>query len=155
MQAITEASKVHEQWYVDAKNMTLDRLPGFLKGLTTEYKHDYGTICHAMAAASIATMWAIDSSETGGITGFQASCVMWQVMRHWLSIQGPARILQYEEMLFPQYEHKFRTIDCATWATLKAKAAETLTESGIHPDVRAHMESIVAGVVPFGYRVEG
>lgn len=156
MQAITEESKVHEQWYVDAKAVTADTLPAFITKLTTEYQHDYGTICHAVAAAGIAAMSAVNASPAGGITGFQASCIMWEFIKRWMHIDGPARLLQYDNMLFPQYEHKFRAIDKDTWEYLQAKATKDLADKveTLHPRVRAHMETIVAGTVPFGYRVE-
>src|SRR5690349_20327046 len=70
---ITEESGEHKQWYVDAHapEMTLETLPEFLRHLTEDYHHDYGTICHALAAGAIATAYAMDRSPQGGITGFQ------------------------------------------------------------------------------------
>ena len=156
MQAITEESKVHEQWYVDAKAMTVKALPAFIQKLTTEYQHDYGTICHAIAAAGIAAMWAVERAPCGGITGFQGGAVMWEVVSHWQNIEGPARLLEFEQMRFPQYASKFTAIPKSAWEYVQKKATDDLAgdRTYMHPNVVAHMESIVAGTVPFGYRVE-
>ncbi|SOY79970.1 hypothetical protein CBM2599_A120535 [Cupriavidus taiwanensis] len=154
--AIKEEDGLQQQWYEEAKKMTVEGLPAFIQKLTTEYVHDYGTICYAVAAAGIAAMHAVNKSDQGGITGFQAGCITWELLRHWSHIEAPARITEFRNMLFPQYEHKFCAISSETWEILQEEAKKSLAEKGdgIHPNVRAHMESIVAGTVPFGYRVE-
>lgn len=153
---IKEEDGLHAKWYEEAKKMTVDALPAFVQKLTTEYGHDYGTICHAVAAAGVAAMYAVNNSPAGGITGFQAGCITWEILRHWSHIEGPARILNYREMLFPQYERTFCAISTETWKYLRDEAAKALAEKdeAPHPNVRAHMECIVAGNIPFGYRVE-
>lgn len=76
VKTITEEDKVHENWYKEAKDMDMQKLPQFVNGLLEDYEHDYGTICHALSAAAVATMWAMNRDERqGGITGFQASCI--------------------------------------------------------------------------------
>lgn len=82
-QQITEEMKIQNEWYKEAKKQTVETLPEFVRHLTEDYSHDYGTICHAVAAAGIAAMYAVDNSPTGGITGFQAGCIMWKVIREW------------------------------------------------------------------------
>jgi len=156
MQIYTEESKIQDEWYAEAKAMTMDKLPAFLQKLTEDCKHDYGTICHAIAAAGIAAMWAVERAPVGGITGFQGGAIMWQVVEHWQGIKGPARLLEYELMRFPQYQAQFTTISKSTWEHLQKKAADDLAGdcNHMHPNVVAHMESIVAGTVPFGYRIE-
>lgn len=154
---ITEEQKIHDQWYVEAKKMTAEKLPEFIRKLTEDYGHDYGTICHAVAAAGIAAMWAVERSPMGGITGFQASCVIWSVIEKWGSFgEGPKRIVTYENMLYPQYDHKFeKTISAETWKWIQAQAEKKLEETSMmHDEVRAHLESIVAGQIPFGYTVK-
>jgi hypothetical protein len=168
LESITEEMKVHEQWYIDAGKVTLETLPEFLRHLTEDYKHDYGTICRAIAAGAVATAWAIDHSSVGGITGFQAGAVMWEFITHWMSEykDKPLKLVNYENMLFPQYEDKFdTTISPDTWQYLQKEARRMLDNkpekegvyevdhSQAHPAVRKHWQSIVDGKVPFGYRV--
>jgi hypothetical protein len=157
MQAITEkdSKDIIAQWYAEAKEQTVDTLPGFIARLTTEYGHDYGTIVHAITAAAVGAAWAVEHSPAGGITGFQGGAVMWEFMRHWNGVEAPARLVRYEEMLYPQYAYKFeKTINAATWAHLQERAKAKLAERDVmHPDVLAHMQSIVNGVVPFGYTI--
>ncbi len=155
MQEITEEMGIHEEWMVEAKQMNMEKLPEFLRKLTEDYNHDYGTICHAMAAAAIAAAWAVERSDQGGITGFQAGCVMWEMIEGWGTFdEGPKRMLAYKNMLYPQYANRFdRTISPDTWKWLREKAAESLKEPVMHDDVRNHMRSIVDGKVPFGFRI--
>lgn len=151
---ITEEMGVHKQWYEEAHDMTADRLPEFIRKLTEDYQHDYGTICHAVAAAAVAGAWSVERSPCGGITGFQAGAIMWEFMRHWNHVKGPARLLDYNDLLYPQYENKFRTISDETWQHIKDQARKNLDENGeAHPAVVAHWQSIMSGEVPFGLAI--
>jgi len=156
--AISEESKIQEEWYKEAREIdTPDKLHEFAKRLLEDYKHDYGTICHAASALAVAACWTIDGDkEEGGITGFQSSCIMWGFIRHWNSIEGPVRLVQYEDMLYPQYQHKFeKTISQNIFDRLQEKAKKELVDNHLTADrVRLHMESIVNGQVPFGYTIK-
>ena len=123
------------------------------------YDHDYGTIVHACTAAALAAAHCVDRSPAGGITGFQAGAVMWEFVSRWLHIEGPARILAYRNLLLPNNEGMFRRIRKDTWEWVQEEAARKLAtadDSGIHiyEDVKAHLESIVAGTIPFGMTLE-
>ena len=153
---ITEADGEHQKWYEQAREQTLATLPEFLRHLTADYEHDYGTIVHAVAAGAIAAAWAVNDAPCGGITGFQAGAVFWEFYANWMSERGPARLLKYDDMLYPQYAHKFaETITASTWKYLREKAAELLREhsSEAHGAVVEHWRQIAAGVPPFGYVV--
>jgi hypothetical protein len=115
-----------QDWYKHAKEMTIDKLPEFLKQLSEDYNYDYGTICHAITSAGIAAMSAINNTEQGGITGFQASCIMWEFIKRWMHYDSPMRLVQYNDMLYPQYEYKFKSISKNIWKWLQEKAKENL-----------------------------
>lgn len=154
---ITEEMGVHEAWYDEAARMDMKHLPAFLKKLTTSYEHDYGTICHAVAAAAVGAAWAVERSPQGGITGFQGGAIMWQFIKNWDNIYklGPARITRTEDMLYPQNAHKFNTITPSAWEWLKDEARKKVESADTaHPEVKAHWVSILLGKVPFGYTVE-
>lgn len=160
---ITEQDGVHKQWYVDAKRITLETLPEFLRHLSEDYEHDYGTVCHALAAGAVATAWAMNRSPgaRGGITGAQAGAVMWQFIKGWMDSEyadSPLlRLQNFADMLYPQYEYKFthRTIPPSVWKWLQAEAAKNLAEttSLTHRDVLVHWQRILDGIVPFGFCV--
>lgn len=152
---ITEESGEHKAWAQEAKNQTMESLPAFMSKLADGYEHDYGTICHALSAAAVGAASALNNSAQGGITGFQAGCVMWGFIQTWMNYQDtPLLLMNMNDMLYPQYENKFRTISAETWGHLQKKAAENLSAIGGHEAVRDHWASIVAGRVPFGFRVE-
>jgi hypothetical protein len=155
--AITEKDHEQDKWYEQAHKMTLDDLPIFLGHLVNDYSHDYGTICHAIAAGAVAAANAINSSDAGGITGFQASAVMWEFITKWANKDGPLRLLEYSNMLYPQYGHTYWTISPDTWKWLQEQAAKKLNDRDppqATAEVVAHWQSIVNGRVPFGYRIE-
>lgn len=160
-EAVGEPIKPTEQelrvlWREEADSQTLESLPGFLKKLS-EYPHDYGTICVALGAGALGTCRAMDQAPSGGITGFQAGAVFWEFYRGWISCDdGPAKLVKYNDLLYPQYESEFeKTISEDTWKWLKEKAQENLENNNhAHPDVVAHWQSIVDGVIPFGFRVK-
>lgn len=158
-QLITEEMKVHEEWYEEAKKVTLEELPSFINHLVNDYGHDYGTICHALTAGAIATMYAMDKSDCGGITGFQASCIMWLFIRHWCKTNNKCgmKLIDYDNFLYPQNGEYFdKVINADVFKKLQECAKENLNNVGstcVHDKVSAHWRSIVDGVVPFGYRV--
>lgn len=156
---ITEDMGLQKEWYERAKSMRLEDFPEFFREMTEDYIHDYGTVCHAMAAIGLAAMWAFNKSEgaRGGITGFQAGCVMWEVIRHmnYEDNKRGLRLLNMDDLLYPQYEHKFRSISSDAWEAVQKEARKRLSERGAaHPNVVAHWKSIVNGEIPFGLRVE-
>lgn len=165
MQEITEEMGIHKEWY-EAKPRTPDELAAFVTKLLTEYHHDYGTICHAAAAAAVAACRTVNADENqGGITGFQAGAIMWEFVRHWLHEKGPMRMQRMEHLLFPQYGDEFRTIPLATFRWLQDEAKKKLAEEPVrldpdepgvspHPDVIAHWNRIVDGEVPFGLQIK-
>ena len=65
------------------------------------------------------------------------------------------KIVDYDEMLYPQYEYKYqRTMRRDIFDALQKTAKKRLEESEYaHPDVIKHWKSIVDGNVPFGYVV--
>jgi hypothetical protein len=140
------------------KKGTPESIDKFIQELHENYEHDYGTICHAMAAVAVQAARKFNEGPQGGITGFQAGAVMWEFVKEFMHIDGPMKLVQYNEMLYPQYFSKFdSTISKEIWKSLQAKAMENLVKAGnnesTHPSVIAHWKSIVEGVVPFGYVV--
>lgn len=160
MQAINETDNQTEiaAWYIDAKAQTTTTLPEFIRHLTEDYKHDYGTIVSAFAAIGVAACSAADKTPQGGITGFQAGGVMWKFMRYYNGVETPARLVRYRDMLYPQYAQQFeKTIDADTWSELQAMAKSKLAAADgadMSGPVAEHMRAIVRGVVPFGYAVK-
>lgn len=157
-QNITEEMNVQSTWYTEAHNVkTPDELKGFIEHLINDYNHDYGTICHAMAAAALAGAWCVDKSPNGGITGFQAGVIMWQFIKQWNGLAGPAKLVDYEKMLYPQYEENFKTeISKETAQWLREQATEKLKNNKpMDPQVQHHMKKISKGWIPFNFTVKG
>lgn len=159
VQAITEEDEIHQYWYVEAREMTPEKLPAFIEKLTTQYDHDYGTIVHAVTAAAVAAAWAMNSSKQGHITGFQAQCVMWGFIKEWMNYKdAPLRLTQYKYLLYPQYEKSFTTIAPGVHEYIRKEANRLLLEepdSPVSADVVAHWRKLANGEVPFGLKVEG
>ena len=135
---------------------TFDDLTAFLKYVEENCNCGYGEAPRAMAQASVAVAWYL--ANKFGITGFQAGFVMWDFICDWLYSNNKCglKIVDYDDMLYPQYEDKFqKTISSYVWADLQKQAKQNLEDSGYaHPNVIAHWQSIVDGNVPFGYEIE-
>ena len=152
-----ESEGTYHVWYEEAKKQTPETIGAWLAKFTDgTYGYDYGTICHAMAAAAIGAAWAVERGPGGGITGFQAGAVMWQFVRYWdaMGTDGPMRLLKFEDVLYPQYEHGWNAMSADTWRWVQEEAAKLLAGDRGAEGVRAHWQSIVDGIVPFGLRVE-
>lgn len=151
-------SKMREL-YKEATKQTPDTIGDFVKHAMCDYQHGYGSVCVAVAACALAGVYAANSLPQGGITGFQAGFIMFEFARQ-LCYPGNKcglRMINYDDMLYPQYKYKFsQTISKETFEALQKAADEKLKADGemAHPIVEEHWESIVSGNVPFGYKIE-
>lgn len=143
-------------WQNRAKSIeTIEEFAAFFDELKT-YRHDYGSICVAIGALSVAAAWLLERQPTGGITRFQAGAVMWEMIGGWNCWpEGPKRVVFYADMCYPQYDQKFaQVISKDSWEWIQKRAAELLASTGeADSRVAAHWKSIIAGKVPFGYTV--
>lgn len=147
-----------EQIYAKVKTVeTKDDLVNLIDEITS-YKHDYGTIVYGCMAAMKAAFRVVDNGPQGGITGFQAGCLGWECIHEFMAIDSPARLVDYNHMLYPQYQDNFeKTITSDTWDHLQKKAKEELASGkaeGAHPDVVGHWKTIAEGRIPFGYSIK-
>jgi hypothetical protein len=149
--------KIIDGWYEKAREVKdLKELTTFMKEMM-EYNHDYGSITDAFVASAIASMWCMDRSPNGGITGFQAGWIGMQFVTKWMSIEGPWRRTEYRNMLFPQYEDRFqKTITPDTMKWLQDEAKKKLAEDKddeIRDELSAHWTKLAEGIPPFGYTI--
>lgn len=154
----TEERDFREQAYEIAKSVnTPEELAEFVKFISN-VPLDYGTAVYAQCAAMLAAQHVMNQGKQGGITGFQAGFIGWEMVKKFMSVGDCGlSLIDWENMLYPQYEERFeKTISRDIFEGLQKKAKECLAKTDnkrlmLHPDVRKHMESIVSGVVPFGY----
>lgn len=149
--------EVKEQLENERKDIkSFDDLVAFLQRVKDNCNTGYGTAPRAIAQAALATAWYLASDF--GITGFQAGFVMWDFIRDWQYSDNKCgmKIVNYDDMLYPQYDHKFdKTISKDVFEELQKEARNNIREHEYaHPDVMAHWESIVGGNVPFGYVIK-
>lgn len=134
---------------------TVYDLKNYIEDVEKKYNYDYGVAPIAIAQATLATAWYL--AKEMGITGFQSSFVMWDFIRDWSYSDNVCglKLVNYDDMLYPQYEHKFnKTISKDILENLQKQAKKNLEEKEFaHPNVIAHWKSIVDGNVPFGYKV--
>lgn len=154
---ISEKDLVQNEWYKEAKNQTLKTLPKFIDGLITNYKHDYGTLCHSVVAGMLATLESMNKYV--GLSGYQVSTIGLMVLQNLNSglkhNKTEFKIINYDDLLYPQYEEKFdKTISNETWLKLQEEAKRLLEENKCCVSVKKHWESIVNGEVPFGFKIE-
>lgn len=154
---VTEEMHPEKEWFEEAYHIKAENLPAFYKKMVHGYNHDYGTACHAVAACALAAAWAACGEDETGLTGFQAGFVMWDFIKNWIKTGNKCglKLVDYDDMLFPQYKEKMdKTIRQSNWDYIQSEAKKNLENShDAHPEVIKHWQSIVAGNVPFGYRV--
>lgn len=152
---ITEEMGEQESWYAEAKEMTAENLPEFVRKLSNDYSHDMKTIAHAMTAASLASIAAINRGPEGGLSPDQSKAVMGLFIRKWSKMQGPLKLTSWYGMMHPDNEPQFNMVPKEVFADMQKQAVEMLagdcTEVG--PEVVEHLKTIVEGKVPFGYRL--
>lgn len=105
-------------------------------------EHDYGTCVYAMSMAATAAFYYVAGKL--GVTGFQASCADMDVLRRIRHYKMGFRIVDYANLLYPQYcddEHfpDWRGLMRQNAAALKTEADKRLAESAnAHPNVVEH-----------------
>lgn len=155
-ETVTEEMHPEKAWFKAAGNMTEEELPYFFARIIHGYNHDYGTVCHAVSACALAAAWA--ACKDVGLSGFQAGFVMWDFIKNWTKSGNECglMLIDYDNMLYPQYEEKFdKIIYKDNWRMIQKKAIENLEKNkDANPAVIEHWKKIANGVVPFGYRVE-
>ena len=156
-QAITEEMHLEKEWFEKADEIkTIDQLTEFINHLLGDYVHDYGTVCHAIGAAAVATAWY--GANVEGITRFQAGFVMWDFIKNWTKPNNKCgmKLVDYDDFLYPQYQYKYeKTISKDAWRCIQEQAKKNLeSNEAACPEVRNHWLNIVCGIVPFGYKVE-
>lgn len=150
--------EIKEQLEKERKDIkSFDDLVAFLQRVKDTCNTGYGTAPRAIAQAALATAWYLSSEF--GITGFQAGCTMWDFIRDWSYSDNKCgmRIIDYDNMLFPQYNDKFdKTISKDVFEALQKEAWELYNDEtrSAHPSVIKHWESIIHGKVPFGYKIK-
>lgn len=148
---------LRDEYAPRVREVTLEELPSFISELM-DREHDYGSICVAIGIAAAATAWACNKHKNGGVTGFQAGAVFWEFVRAWGSPsigECGARIVNYDDLLFPQYADKFTSISADTLEAVRKAAEKNLAERDgpLSEAVIAHWQSIVDGHPPFGLNV--
>ena len=154
---VTEEMHPEKEWFEEACHMKAKDFPAFYEKMVHAYNHDYGTMIHAVAACALAAAWAACSEEDTGLSGFQAGFVMWDFIKNWTKTGNKCglRLVDYDDMLYPQYEHKFgKVIDKVTWKSIQEEAKKKIEKEAYACDkVIDHWKRIAEGQVPFGYRV--
>lgn len=88
------------------------------------------------------------------LTGFQANQASFDIFRRTQRLDGPLKILEYRNMLYPQYAYQFKNvIDGETWKWIQEEAAKRIHKFRAVSSVRNHWKRIVDGKVPFRYKV--
>ena len=156
MKKVTEEMNPQKEWFEKAKEIrNAEQLTEFAKELLEDTQHDYGTVCHAIAALAIGAAWY--GAHSQGITGFQAGFIMWDFIKQWEYSDNKCglRIIDFDKMLYPQYEDNFeKVITSKQFKKMQEVAAEKLKGKRMaHTDVIKHWRSIVSGTVPFGYKL--
>ncbi len=92
---------------------------------------DYGRIAYACCAAAFAGFNVMNRTKNGGITGFQAGCMMWEMVHKFgMFSDGPLRIQDFDNLRYPQYDHKWTVrISQEDANTLMERAKEMVGKS--------------------------
>ena len=88
---------------------------------------------------------------------------MWDFIFGWQKRNNKTslKLVDYDEMLYPQYAYKFeKTISKDTWKQIQKAAKDLLEEArkntktqNVHSLVYQHWKEIASGKVPFGYEL--
>jgi len=93
---ITESDGLQDIWYAQAREQRLDTLEQFIGSMLEPYEHDDSTLCHAMAAAMLAAMWAVLRHPKGQNIGQVREQLLCLVLEHAFCLSGRVQIEEDE-----------------------------------------------------------
>lgn len=136
---------------------SIEELTELIKEVESDFNNGYGIVPRAIG--SVCAVVGNYLSYKMGITGFQAGCAMFDFITGYLITNNKCglKLIDFDEMLYPQYEYKFdKKLKKSTWELMQKRAKELLEEEKdfLHPAVKDHWESIAQGKIPFGYSLE-
>lgn len=149
---ITEAVVEAEGWDNQAREVKLETLIPFLNHLLNGYSHDQNTIVHAMVAGCLATISAMNAHPEGDIGESQAHKLLSLFIRKWTRTEGPLKLMSWAGLLHPGNEKAMMVIPKEVAALLVRSAEQTLAAGNIDAEHKEHLEKIVAGQWPWGFR---
>lgn len=146
--------------YIHNKGANVDSvedLSAIISEVENDFNYDYGVAPRAIGA--VTSCVADYLCNKMGLTGFQAGFVMWDFIRLFMKKNNKCgmRLIDYDNMLYPQYEDSFqKKISKDVWESIVKAAKENLDNDTKYASegVINHWKSIVDGNVPFGYVVE-
>lgn len=80
--SITESDGLQHDWYAQAQEQQIDTLQQFIGSMLEPYEHDDRTLCHAVAAAMTAAMWAVLRHPRSGDIACGYARVLELVLEH-------------------------------------------------------------------------
>lgn len=109
---------------------------------------DYGAIVEACSVMMNASFNLLNP----GISGFQAGCLMWMMIKKY-GMYGDDSMLSirdFREIIYPQMGYKFRSIPKDFWQQAQDLAKKQLIDFKGSESVKKHMETVANGQIPFG-----
>lgn len=148
-----------------SKIKTFDELVAFLSKVKNEYNYGYGEAPRAIAQAALATAWYLSSEF--GITGFQAGAIMWDFIVDWrfTSNKCGLRIVDFDELLYPQYRYKFEhtNIPVDVWNKVQEEAKRLVADVDMNSNnehyvmpcesVYKYWKQLAAGKIPHNCKI--
>lgn len=79
--------------------------------------------------------------------------LFWYMTRSLFDREGPMQILEFDDMLYPFFEHNFDRVITENTKMYLMQKAKDLLNSGVPvtKEVKEHWEFIADGGIPFGY----
>jgi hypothetical protein len=144
-----EFKELKNEWLEEVKTInSKNKLDRFVKKVMTGYEHDYGTYVHAVSVCTKAFIRYYGSQ----MTGFQASFLMWDIIRNTFGKQDKLglQLVEYECVLFPQLLYRLTVqFDDETHQKVIELAKKYLDEEKIaSKEVREHWEKLASGWLP-------
>ena len=132
-----------QEWY---------KKPFRITTTANSYEHTEESAIHLTVAAAYHA-----AKEAGRYVGVNVDneAVMIGFMRTWSGIKGAFSIKYFNDLLYPARAYKFkRKIDRDVFEQLQEEAKEMLIKQPLcPPDNRRHLEGIIKGKAPFGFRI--
>lgn len=133
-----------------------EELAELAKEICEKFNFDYGVVPRSIGAFLVVA--ANYFCHEMGVTGFQAGFIMYDFIRGFMYPHNKCgiRVVDYDELLYPQYIEKHTTIPESVWNNIMREAKTKLDEDKVycHPCVVQYWQDVSKGIVPKEIRIK-
>lgn len=143
----------------EAKKLELGELESFIENILDKSYKTYDDYPRILVLSALAAVYSTLSDKRMDLSGFQAQFVPILFYRYFMREWGPIRLQLLDELIYPQYEGKFKSHNYLSkgeligiYDALKKAISVNIDQNTPSENVVEHWRFLLNGNLPFGFK---